>query len=72
MSRNRDRNDITHYMRVYIKGRYGKQFVPFELAEFKAYFEIVKGSYGRLLWKSDLHKAPGAPNPIADIQRKKI
>lgn len=71
-SRNRDRKQLTHYMRVYIEGRYEKNFVPFEMAEFKAYFEIVRGSHGRLLRESNLHQAPGAPVPIADIQRETI
>jgi hypothetical protein len=58
-------------MRVYIEGRFKKNFVPFDMAEFKAYFEIVRGSHDRLLREGNSDKAPGAPVPVTSIQCRK-
>ena len=70
--RNRSRKEVTHYMRVYLEGRHERNFVPFEIAEFRAYFEIVRGGHGRLLREGNMHKAPGAPVPVTDIQRETL
>ena len=70
-SRNRARHDVTHYMRVYLEGRHGMSFVPFELAEFKAYFQIVKGSH-ELLRSRGMYEKVGPPKPVADIQREAL
>jgi hypothetical protein len=48
------------------------KFVPFEIAEFKAYFQIVKGSHRELLRKGHLNQTFGPPKPVADIQRETV
>jgi hypothetical protein len=59
-------------MRVYLEGRFNKNFIPFEMAEFKTYFKIVRGSRNKLLRESNSDKVPEPPIAVTGIQHKTL